>query len=229
MLSITPEAKSELNELMGYFRRVHCISFGAPPVSLLPLSKPDRPSLRKFLFLSFINEGDPVVRAEKPYVRSLLDLYSLPAPGHSNLDSLVPQKPQPVLSNLGGKSSSSLNVHKLGGKLSSSLAISKTHPTSKKSTSASPPGYPPFWPVPVATLSNAGTLVLLRTEEKEERESRPNRKKGVWERMNDGIVVQKVSDDLLRDVVWGDPVCHMMGLYKRRIEILATNAVLGRV
>ena len=34
-----------------------------------------------------------------------------------------------------------------------------------------------------------------------------------------------VNDDLLRDVIFGDPVCHTMALYARRIEILATQAV----
>lgn len=48
------------------------------------------------------------------------------------------------------------------------------------------------------------------------------------EMMNEGIVAQTISDDLLRGVVWGDPVCHMMKIYARRIEILATNAVMGR-
>ena len=59
-------------------------------------------------------------------------------------------------------------------------------------------------------------------------ESRPNRKKLVRERMNEGVVAQMITDELLRGVIWGDPVCHMMRLYARRIEILATNAVTGR-
>ena len=46
--------------------------------------------------------------------------------------------------------------------------------------------------------------------------------------MYEGVVAQIVTDDLLRGVIWGDPVCHMMALYSRRIEILATNAVTGR-
>jgi hypothetical protein len=37
-----------------------------------------------------------------------------------------------------------------------------------------------------------------------------------------------ISDEILREVVWGDPVLHMMKLYSRRIEVLATNAVTGR-
>jgi len=43
------------------FKRIHCITFGAPPVSLLPIVKSNNPRYRKSLFLSFINEGDPYV------------------------------------------------------------------------------------------------------------------------------------------------------------------------
>ena len=63
------------------FKRVHCITFGVPPVSLLPLQKPfgqDDKRIRKSLFFGFVNEGDPVVRAEKAYVKSLLCLYTAP-------------------------------------------------------------------------------------------------------------------------------------------------------
>jgi hypothetical protein len=34
-----------------------------------------------------------------------------------------------------------------------------------------------------------------------------------------------VDDELLRTVVYGDPMKHMMTLYKRRVEQLATKAV----
>lgn len=213
MLSTSHEAESELNILTGCFKRIHCVSFGAPPVSLLPLSKPTNPLLRKSLFLSFVNEGDPVPRADKAYVRSLLDLYSTPAPGQSCLESVTPQRLQPLVSSLGGKSSSSLTVNKI-------------RPTPKKSKTAPVHGQAPIWRVPEATLSNAGRLVLLRSVERYE--SRQNRKKHVQERMNEGVVAQMVTDELLRGVIWGDPVCHMMRLYARRIEVLATNAVMGR-
>ncbi|KAJ4263000.1 hypothetical protein NW762_006613 [Fusarium torreyae] len=80
MVAQTSEAQSELNVLTNCFKRIHCVTFGAPPVSLLPLAKPDSPNLRKSIFLSFVNEGDPVVRADKAYVKSLLDLLSSPPP-----------------------------------------------------------------------------------------------------------------------------------------------------
>ncbi|KAL8823927.1 MAG: hypothetical protein Q9191_005433, partial [Dirinaria sp. TL-2023a] len=56
---------SELTLLTNCFKRIHCLTFGAPPVSLLPLTKPTTERVRKSLFLSFINEGDPVPRADK--------------------------------------------------------------------------------------------------------------------------------------------------------------------
>jgi hypothetical protein len=211
MLSTSPETESELNILTGCFKRIHCISFGAPPVSLLPLTKPNNPALKKSLFYSFVNEGDPVTRADKAYVRSLLDLYSTPAPGQSYLQSAAPQKLQPLVSGF--------------GKSSSSLAVNKTGSNPKKSKAAAVQPAAPTWPVPEAALSNAGRIVLLRSVERYE--NRP-KKKQTSDRMNEGVVAQIVSDELLRGVIWGDPVCHMMALYSRRIEILATNAVTGR-
>ncbi|KAK8922984.1 hypothetical protein H634G_03596 [Metarhizium anisopliae BRIP 53293] len=72
--------ESELALLAGRVRRIHCVTFGAPPVSLLPLKTPRRRELRKSLFLSFVNEGDPVARASKSYVRSLVALLANPPP-----------------------------------------------------------------------------------------------------------------------------------------------------
>lgn len=216
MLSTSRGAESELNILTGCFKRIHCVSFGAPPVSLLPLTKPTNPLLRKSIFLSFVNEGDPIPRADKAYVRSLLDLYSTPAPGQSCLASMTPQRLQPLISNIGGKSSSSLTINKLRP------SMPKQSQTAPVQTQAQAP----IWRVPESALSNAGRLVLLRSVERYE--SRPDRKRHVQERMNEGVVAQMITDELLRGVVWGDPVCHMMRLYARRIEVLATNAVMGR-
>lgn len=95
MLSQT--IQSELVELMNLFKRVHCVTFGAPPVSLLPLYKPSGRRWDKSVFFAFINEGDPVVKADKSYMKSLLHLYALPAPNSgclSNLANIVkPPKP----------------------------------------------------------------------------------------------------------------------------------------
>ena len=68
---LAQDAQSELNLLTGCFKRVHCLTFGTPPISLLPLSSPPIQRHRKSLFMSFINEGDPVPRADKAYVSVL--------------------------------------------------------------------------------------------------------------------------------------------------------------
>lgn len=67
---------SELTHLRTFFRNVHCVTFGAPPVSLRPSYSPDPSSI----FFSIVNEGDPVPRADKTYVSSLMNLYMSPAP-----------------------------------------------------------------------------------------------------------------------------------------------------
>lgn len=74
--------QSDLTNLTSCFRRVHCITFGSPPISLLPLTKPESRS-KKSLFHSFINEGDPVARAEPIYFKSLIDLILKPIPSSS--------------------------------------------------------------------------------------------------------------------------------------------------
>ncbi|KAJ5054451.1 uncharacterized protein L3040_000725 [Drepanopeziza brunnea f. sp. 'multigermtubi'] len=210
MLATAPEAESELNILTGCFKQVHCVTFGAPPVSLLPLSTPSDPALRESLFLSFVNEGDPVARADKAYVCSLLNLYSSPAPGQSC--AITPQKLQPLVQNL--KQSSS------------AFTLNKWRPTHTKLNTLPNLEIVPYWPIPEALMSNAGRIVLLRSVEKYE--ERTSKKRPVLERTYEGVAAQIVTDELLRGVLWGDPMCHMMRLYTRRIEILATNAVTGR-
>ncbi|CAG8954095.1 hypothetical protein HYFRA_00009199 [Hymenoscyphus fraxineus] len=206
MLSTSPETESELNVLTGYFKRVHCVSFGAPPISLLPLTKPSNPSLKKSLFMSFINEGDPVTRADKAYVRSLMELYAKPAPSQPYP---TPQAPRPSKSWKPSSSSTSVTKHKHSVKRSHSLPVTTM----------------PLWPVPDAPLSNAGRIVLLRGVER--CATAPKRKTRLEEKLDEGVVAQIVDDDLLRGVIWGDPVCHTMRLYAKRIEVLATNAVMG--
>ncbi|CAD6445092.1 a3fa0e21-df68-48df-9276-036719a731d2 [Sclerotinia trifoliorum] len=205
MLSTSREAKSELNVLAGYFKRIHCVTFGAPPISLLPLQKPKTAS--KSIFMSFVNEGDLVARADFAYVKSLLDLYSTPAPGKS---VLPPSK-------LGIKSTKSTNAF-FTPKNKKKKKHSKTDPNISL--------IGPIWHVPEATLSNAGSIILLRGVD---RDGNPEGSKKIQDRLDDGVIAQIISDELLRGVVWGDPVSHMMRLYARRIEVLATNAVMGRV
>jgi hypothetical protein len=189
---------SELSTLTDCFKRVHCVSFGAPPVSLLPLQKPSESDsrLRKCLFHSLINEGDPVVRADKAYVRSLIDLLSAPTPSVS-LNS------KPSLAALGASMSRldlSLKPHKTG---------------SKPKTKQNGPVQKLWWDVPPATLSNAGRLVVLRVP-KGKRES-------------EAVTASIVTDEQLRQVIFGDPIMHQMDVYKRRVEALAFRAVTGRL
>lgn len=73
--------RSELTPLRAFFKRVHCVTFGAPPVSLYPLQLPRWNRLsphHRSMFFAFINEGDPVPRAEKAYLFSLVELYTSP-------------------------------------------------------------------------------------------------------------------------------------------------------
>ncbi|KAJ5123746.1 hypothetical protein N7448_009843 [Penicillium atrosanguineum] len=81
LLSKSPQVKSELTHLRGCFKHIHCVTFGAPPVSFRPLGAPVLSKRSKSIFFAFINEGDPVTRADKGYFLSLLDLYASPAPG----------------------------------------------------------------------------------------------------------------------------------------------------
>lgn len=190
MHMLAEAAQSELNLLTGCFKRIHCVTFGTPPISLLPLQKPVTPRHHKSLFLSFINEGDPVPRADKEYVRSLIHLYASPAPGYQcPLNKLSAASPCKLLK-------------------------------SRKQTAA--PVMPPIqwfwkWNVPACTLSNAGQLVALREP--------PVRVPGNKE----DVVAEITCDQELREVVFGDPMMHMMKVYTKRVEMLATKAVTARM
>ncbi|KAF2834366.1 alpha/beta-hydrolase [Patellaria atrata CBS 101060] len=190
MLSTT--VQSDLNHLTGFFKRVHCITFGAPPVSLLPLDKPHSLKYRKSLFYSFVNEGDPVPRADKKVVKSLLSLYASPTPGACGSTALLPAE---------------VSKPPKGTKIRNSRLHWPSHPQRPPR-----PSPLPTWTVPPSTLSCGGRLVLLRA----------------MHGTRDVEAVQ-VTDEQLRKVVFGDPVCHMMSLYARRVEILATLAVTGRL
>lgn len=218
MLSTSKAASSELNFLTGCFKRVHCITFGTPPVSRVPLQKPDRFELRKSLFISFINEGDPVARADKAYVKSLLELFASPAPIQTLAKSDGKLLGPPPASEKLAKNSKSKDKK------------SKTTPTPKKSSknAVKPPqtkAPKPLWQLPPSTLSNAGRIVILRSGDPK---AKLKSKKTVEERLNEGVLAQVASDEQLRNVVWGDPVCHVMKLYAGRIETLAVNAVTAR-
>ncbi|KAL5596576.1 hypothetical protein BROUX41_006801 [Berkeleyomyces rouxiae] len=89
--SDSPSGPSELQLLAPYLRNIHCISFGAPPVSEMPLvrSKPRhmvQSGPPRGFFLGVVNHGDPVVRLDKAYAKSLLELLAAPS-GHQSLQS----------------------------------------------------------------------------------------------------------------------------------------------
>jgi len=214
MTSTSIGARSELRELASVFKRVHCVTFGTPPVSLLPLAKPDRKELRKSLFLSFVNEGDPVARADKAYVKSLLELFATPAPPSDHRREA-------------GRSSTSLAPSSGGRamkkeKSKTSLASSKAAKSSRSSASSRSG---PVWKVPPSTLSTAGRIVVLRSGDPK---ARLKDRKTVEERLNEGVVAHVATDEHLRSIIWGDPVCHLMRLYAGRIETLAVAAVTGQ-
>ncbi len=206
MLSTSPGAASELNSLTSCFRRVHCVTFGTPPVSLLPLTTPDRKDLRKSLFLTFVNEGDPVARADTAYVRSLLELFASPAPS-------APPPPPP------------LPKSKSKASLASSKSSKSSFSSSSSSSGSSKRAKHPIWPVPPGTLSSPGRIAVLRSGD-----PRARRHKGttVEDRLNEGVVAHVATDEQLRGVVWGDPVCHVMRLYAGRIETMAIGAITGK-
>ncbi|KIW77926.1 hypothetical protein Z517_07759 [Fonsecaea pedrosoi CBS 271.37] len=200
--------QSELNILTGCFKRVHCVTFGAPPVSLLPLQKPETADgrLRKCLFHSFMNEGDPVVRAERAYVKSLVDLLSRPIP---SLPTFEPKQCSVSTLTALGASMSRLDL---------SLIPAPKKQSKPKPPKSKPPSLPLrklWWDVPPATLSNAGRLVVLRIPD------RPGANEA-------DVTASLVKDEQLRQVVFGDPIVHSMNLYARRIETLAFRAVTGR-
>lgn len=59
--------------------RLDCISFGAPPV-MFPGEVIAHLHTSGSTFLAFVNHGDPVALADKPYIKLLLNVYSRPSP-----------------------------------------------------------------------------------------------------------------------------------------------------
>jgi len=208
--------KSPLSHLTNFFKRVHCITFGAPPVSLLALRKPSSPHSRKSLFYSLINEGDPVARADPIIVKSLLKLYakSTPAPLSS------PGKCVATIGNL------------VTATTAAALKPCKKLPTPKPHKSPKPPKQSkhskhqpqplPRWPVPETDMSCGGQLVLLRVKHGHNISKPPSRNG------QDDIEAVVIRDQDLRHVIFGDPMCHMMTLYLRRVEQLAMKAVTAK-
>ncbi|KAI0403976.1 alpha/beta-hydrolase [Xylaria palmicola] len=228
MLAKSKSASSELNLLTGCFKKIHCITFGAPPVSLFPLQTPHRHELRKSLFYSFVNEGDPVTRADKAYVRSLLELFAAPAPTGANATdstkSLVaPVHPSPKPNNKLQEKNPKPSIASKTARL-----LMKPNRSPHPNSSAKRNNRPlprPVWRVPPSALSNAGRIVVLRSSNPH---AKVKRTKTIEERLEEGVVAQVASDEKLRGLIWGDPVCHVMRLYAARIEMLAIGAVTAK-
>ncbi|KAI0117861.1 alpha/beta-hydrolase [Nemania sp. FL0031] len=224
MHMLSKAVSSNLNNLTGFFRRIHCVTFGSPPVSLIPLQTPHGHAPRKSLFYSFVNEGDPVTRADKAYVKSLLELFATPAPAtvnaaSSNKSLVVHTKPPPKPQDKKSKFALTPKTSKPSVKSSRSTQSDSSTKTNKLAAQG------PIWKVPPTTLSNAGRIVVLRSAKPH---AKVKRTKTVEERLDEGVVAHFASDEKLRGVIWGDPVCHVMRLYAARIEKLTVEAVTAK-
>jgi hypothetical protein len=130
MLSTT--ITSELTALASLFPSINCVTFGAPPVSLTPLP---RRAHGRGVFLSFANEGDPVLRlSNAAYVKSLAKLMTASAPN--------PTGPVKVVRRSRGTS-----------------VIREVAPP------PTPWAQLPLWPMPPPPMANAGEVILLRDKE----------------------------------------------------------------
>ncbi|KAF4548754.1 Hypothetical protein D9617_25g060840 [Elsinoe fawcettii] len=209
---LSQSVESELTILTNVFRRVHCVTFGAPPVSLLPLTKPDIERYRKWCFFGVINQGDPVARASKEYVASLAKLWLAPVPAPRPAESGCSKKSTKLEK---GKKSDA----KGGSKCVKGLVKAVKSMADLRATGQAEPPRPlvrPTWKVPAAPLSCAGRLVLLRE------------KPGFIGTGDGRVEACAITDETLRGVVFGDPAMHSMSLYARRVEMLAFRAVTGR-
>lgn len=195
---------SQLNYLTGFFKRVHCVTFGAPPISRWPLRRSDEPQFKKWLFYSFINEGDPVPRADKSFFKSLLKLYATPAPSASALGSTI-------------ASMSSLNLTQPPSPPKSRFRLRRSSKSTVPATapSTSTPAVGVEWPVPPCELSPAGRLIVLRPRPGGRREDK------------DDVEAVAVEEGMLRKVMYGDPLKHQMRIYRERMNLVATKAVTG--
>lgn len=100
--TLSQTIESELTLLANCFRRIDCVTFGVPPISLLPLRRPDPGLHKRSLFVSFVNEGDPVVRIGRDYITSLLRLITLERPSvASQSGPLCRFRKRPVKAQLG--------------------------------------------------------------------------------------------------------------------------------
>ena len=137
---LSTSVHSDLTALASQFPSINCVTFGGPPLSVTPLPRRDHGS---GVFLSFANEGDPVLRlSNAAYVKSLAKLMTVSPP--SSVTSATAAPPVKVV------------------RRSRGTAV-------YRQTLPAPPPTPweelPLWPTPPAPLTNAGDVILLRDKE----------------------------------------------------------------
>ncbi|MCJ1249615.1 hypothetical protein MMC30_006841 [Trapelia coarctata] len=69
---------TSLSKIVSDFKKIDCITFAGPPIALPPIQCPTGS-----VFLSIVNEGDPVPLAQTKYVESLLEAYARPPPAEA--------------------------------------------------------------------------------------------------------------------------------------------------
>ncbi|KAI9896826.1 hypothetical protein N3K66_007848 [Trichothecium roseum] len=198
MLSRSAGAASELRRLTACFKRVHCVTFGTPPVSILPLRKPDGRGLRNSLFLSFVNEGDPVARVDKAYVKTLLELLASDTPG-----SRRQRQKQPP---------------------SKSRRERQEEEEEEEERREKPTWDVP--PCTLCNPGRVVVMRSARWDADDDRDAGRGDHKTMRERLAEGVAAHVVDEEQLRGVIWADPVAHLMRLYAGRIEALAVAAVM---
>lgn len=139
MLSTIPLVQSELTALTNQFSSISCITFGAPPVSQVPLLRRENvPGV----FLAFANEGDLVLRtSNSAYFKSLAKLMTASPPPPTNATTTVAPPPVKVI-----RGSRGATVYR--------AAAPVAPPTPWEEL--------PLWPTPAPSLCNAGEIILLR-------------------------------------------------------------------
>jgi hypothetical protein len=130
---LSTSVHSDLTALASQFPSINCVTFGAPPLSLTPLLRRDHGS---GVFLSFANEGDPVLRlSNAAYAKSLAKLMTTSPPS-----SAAAAPPVKVVRRSRG---TAIIRHNLPA-------------------AATPWEELPLWPTPPAPLTNGGEVILLR-------------------------------------------------------------------
>jgi hypothetical protein len=166
---------------------------------MIPLQSSRDMSQRGNIFLAFANEGDPIIRADRDVVKSLVKLYVSPTPKVQ----ATPIKPPGI------KRRKSSRWLCMGDQDSEDELEDSELPTRTNS-----PSKDLIWHVPQWTLKPAGRLVLLR-----------ERIDGLGP---EDIEACHVNDRMLESVVFGDPMYHSMNIYAQRMDTLAKDAVTLR-